>query len=750
MIDQLFLAGSRVTLARPRPRPYTVKLLVSCLRNPSRFFAHSHNLFRQRGKKLSFSPSHEQQEVVKLCSLKNVVVQARPGSGKTATAEAIVAANPDKRVAILTYSKRLQLETYRRLRTYSNCDVFTFHAMAGSLFGATIYNDAKLSEQRRQVLRCNELPQWSSAPFDIIVLDEFQDCTDLIFWLTNCFILANEQKTGKSPRLVVLGDERQSIYRFRGADHRYLTLAPELLRPINPYPFVRTPLSQSFRLSDQTVRFINHTFLGGESCITSSKPGPKPIVIRCNTRHDCYALAKKLSTLIKQHGAKNTAIIAPSVRNWALKRLINVLSKKHHVPIAVPIDDEIPLDETVVYGKLCVSTIHQFKGSERDLIILFDIDSSFFSYLGRDLPDDSCPNEIFVALTRAGKQLVLVHNEAEKLMPFVSVEALYETAEVVNMTSSQARITPPDTPGRPLELGLKLPRSNGVRDATRHIRGESLHEIVKRDLYTQQLSPPLPEKEHIDIPSVVPTDLRRGFHEAVSDINGLVVVAAFEHDIFGTLNTLGGDQSIIDLRLPVCPLQRVSQLCRYACEHAARLSGYQPRVIQMKNHGFDWIKPGDLALARSRLQEELRDLVLNLRFEVEAEQDFSIDNQKTRLQGRADIVAISSSDCEDNENVESIWEIKFVSQLSNEHIVQACMYTYLFAPQAGELPRTILYNVRDGEKWEITPHDGREGLRRMIESVLRLRHTTAGEMKHEEFIDMCAKTTLETLNLDDS
>jgi hypothetical protein len=256
---------------------------VSCPRNSFRFFTDTHTLLRHPKRKHSFKPSREQQAIAELCSTKNVLVSARPGSGKTATAEAIVAAHPDKRVAVLTYSKRLQLETYQRLRTYSNCEVFTFHAMAGLLFGTLVRNNAILVEQRKKVLNRSELPQWDPEPFDIIVLDEFQDCTELLFWLANCFILANDRKMGgQSARLVVLGDEKQSIYGFRGADDRYLTLAPELLGPLNRYPFVKAQLSQSFRLSIQSVRFINNTFLGGESYITSSKPGPKPIVIRCH------------------------------------------------------------------------------------------------------------------------------------------------------------------------------------------------------------------------------------------------------------------------------------------------------------------------------------------------------------------------------------------------------------------------------------------------------------------------------------
>lgn len=681
------------------------------------------------------------------------MVSARPGSGKTATAEAIVAAHPDKRVAVLTYSKRLQLETYRRLCNYSNCEVFTFHGMASSLFKVLVHNDAILSELREETFRRNELPQWSSAPFDIIVLDEFQDCTPHIFWLASTFILANTPREGgRPPRLVVLGDERQSIYQFRGADHRYLTLAPELLAPISPYPFANVALGESFRLSNETIRFVNDAFLGGESYMTSSKSGPKPIVLRCNLRSD-YALAKRLSTMIKHHGAKNSVILAPYVRqSGPLQKLINILSEKHHIPIAVPMDDDAPLDDRVVNGKMCLSTIHQFKGSERDLVIVFGIDSSFFEYVGRNLPDDRCPNEVFVALTRAKKQLVLIHDESKKPMPFVSVEALYRTAEVVNMVRARGKIAPPDAPGRPAIVGLSLPSTSGVRDMTRHVRNDDLDGIIKRDLCIQQLAPPLPKEEHIDIPDFVPSDLERGFHEAVSDINGLVVVAAFEYDVTRNMSTLGLDQSSVDTLSSVWSEQQISWLCRHACGYEASLSGYKPRAIQMKDHEFDWIKPGDLALARDRLQGELRDVIGSLKFEVKVDQDFSVGGQKTKLKGRADIVNYSNSHHDkETRSVESVWEIKFVSQLSHEHIIQACIYSYMLGPQSGgSMPRIILYNVRDGEKKEIVPRDGRDGLRRMIESVLRLKWTNAREKSTEEFIRMCAETTLRVNSIDSS
>ncbi|KAM0433506.1 hypothetical protein ACHAPT_004386 [Fusarium lateritium] len=683
--------------ARARLKPYAAELLpqIFCPRGPSRAFTDTRVLLRRQPKKPPFTPSEKQQSIAELCRTKNVVVSARPGSGKTATAEAIIAAHPDARVLVLTYSKRLQLETLRRLRSYLNCEVLTFHSMAGKTFGTEVSNDAILLEQMQMAIDRNELPRWGSEPFDIIVLDEFQDCTPALFWLTTCFIRANQQNAGgQAARLVVLGDERQSIYGFRGADDRYLTLATELLAPVTPYPFVEEQLDQSFRLSNESARFINNVFLGGEEYITSDKTGPKPIVLNCDP-FDSYALAKKLWPLIERYGAENTAILSSTVHQRGskqppLQRVVNTLSKKYSVPIAVQNKEDGSLDDKVIAGKLCVSTIHHFKGSERDLVILFGIDSSFFEFFGRHLPDDRCPNEIFVALTRAKEQLVLIHGEDKEMMPFASTKALYETADVTDMTQEHRGIAAPAAPGRPLQLGLALPRSVAVRDMVRHVKDECLEKIIKSCLTVRKL-PPLPEDEHISLRDIVPSDDKQMFHEDVSDLNGLVVVAAFEHDITGKLETLNANQGDIDGMPAICSQEGVSWLCRQACEYEAEVSGYLPRSIQMKYHDFDWIKPDDLALARSRLWGELRHYpVGNLRFEAEAKEQFRVDREECLLLGRADIVTVSSLD----RNVcESVWEIKFVSQLSNQHVIQACAYAHLL-----KIPCAILYNVRTGEK----------------------------------------------------
>ncbi|KAF7556218.1 hypothetical protein G7046_g6365 [Stylonectria norvegica] len=333
-------------------------------------------------------------------------------------------------------------------------------------------------------------------------------------------------------------------------------------------------------------------------------------------------------------------------------------------------------------------------------------------------------------------------------MPFVSLEALLDTADVVDVAGNEPRFKPTDAPGRPTKFGLQLPKSSGVRDMTRHVRGESLDEIVNRYLNVRQLSPPLPLKEHINPRNIVSTNRKKGFYEAVSDLNGLVVTAAFELSVNGTLKTLGVDQSTIGAAFSGSPKERISWLCQKACEYEATLSGYVPRSVQMINHKFDWFKPDDLALAQNRLQAEVGDAAGDLKFEVAAMQVFPVGNESLELGGRADIMAVPSAlDCKDGDGDKTIWEIKFISQLSSEHVIQACTYAYLLTPESEKVPRIMLYNVRDGEKREIIPLGGREGLRQVIEATLRLKHTTAGEMSHEDFVGMCAKTTQEVLDL---
>ncbi|KAF2851872.1 P-loop containing nucleoside triphosphate hydrolase protein [Plenodomus tracheiphilus IPT5] len=711
----------------------------------------------------AFIPSPEQQAIVKLCNTQNVVVSARPGAGKTATAEAIIAADPNRPIAIITYSKRLQLGTARRLSAYPGSDVFTFHGLAGQLFPTTVHNDSILRSLRKQ----GDVPAWTGIPYEIVILDELQDCTDDLFWLICAFISAvTHAAGGKAPQIVVLGDERQAIYEFRGADARYLSLSSAAMTALSPYQWTHLALSKSFRLSHENTAFVNNVFLGGEEYIVGSHNGPKPIYLYGNA-FDADSVSRHLVPLIQEYGPECTAILAPSVRqNPQLSLLTNYLSEFYGIPVAVSIADDIPLDDKVLRGKICVSTYHQFKGNERDLVIVYGVDAGYFEFLGRDLPDDTCPNTTFVALTRARKQLVVVHHERNDPMPFIDTEELHETAEFVHLKGEEAMpVSMP--PGRPLQLGLLLPKNASASDMSRHILDEEIEAICSKHLQIHQVQPPLPDSLHIDAPSTVVTDSIKKHHEAVSDLNGLAVVAAYEHALLGTLTSLGATKKLL-LQHPF-PSDTEAQavwLCREACRYEAKVSGYKSRQLQMKSHSFAWLG-AYLNAARERLEAQFPTSAM-LDFEVKLEEeDFCVANplggndQTTFVRGRADIIryeevlntssAISTRKKErrsiadmDLDHV-SIWEIKFVAKLSLQHAIQACIYAYLFSYKHKRPipPRIILFNVRDGEKWDIVPRDGVASLRRVVEETLIAKYSTNNTLTTDEFLKKCAKTKAE-------
>lgn len=712
--------------------------------------------------KRAFIPSAEQQAIVELCRTQNVVVSARPGAGKTATAEAIVAADPNKPVVIITYSKRLQLDTARRLSAYPGSGTFTFHGLARKFFSTDVFNDALLRSLRLK----GNIPAWTGDPYEIVILDELQDCTDDLFWLICAFISAVTQAAGgKTPQIVVLGDERQAIYEFRGADARYLSLSSAAMSSLSPYPWTHLALSKSFRLSHQTCAFVNNVFLGGEQYIVGSHNGPKPLYIYGDT-FDVNSVSKYLLPLIRKYGPERTAILAPfAKKNKQLVQLANYLSD-NGILVATPPADDVPLDDKVLQGKVAVSTYHQFKGNERDLVIVYGADAGYFEFLGRDLPDDTCPNTTFVALTRAREQLVVVHHERNGPMPFMNVEELHKTADFISLKGEES-MPEPVPPGRPLQLGLLLPVSAYASDMSRHILDEVIESICAKHLQIHQVQPRLPDSLHIDAPSTVVTNSIKKHHEAVSDLNGLAVVAAYEHALLGTLTTLAvTKKSSLQHSFPLGTEAQAIWLCREACRYDAKVSGYRSRYLQMKGHPFNWLD-AFLDAARTRLEAQFPRADM-LQFEVKLEEEeFRMANplggedQTTSVRGRADIIRYEKAPStslprptrkkkkrgkdEIDLDYVSIWEIKFVAQLSLQHAIQACVYAHLWIHKHNRPipPRIILFNVRDGEKWEIVPRDGVASLRRVVEETLIAKYSTNDMLTTDEFLKKCAKTKAE-------
>ncbi|MGH7142815.1 MAG: UvrD-helicase domain-containing protein [Planctomycetota bacterium] len=97
------------------------------------------------------------------------------------------------------------------------------------------------------------------ARYTCALVDEFQD-TDPIQWniLRRIFVETAADPTAKNHRLIIVGDPKQSIYRFRGADvQSYLEARHQLAAGSEPHP-----LNVNWRSTPDLIAALNRLFAG--------------------------------------------------------------------------------------------------------------------------------------------------------------------------------------------------------------------------------------------------------------------------------------------------------------------------------------------------------------------------------------------------------------------------------------------------------------------------------------------------------
>ncbi len=104
---------------------------------------------------------------------------------------------------------------------------------------------------------CNQEPDRSRGPIRHLLVDEFQD-TDPTQW---DMILSLARGNGNTPQnLFLVGDVKQAIYGFRGADHTVFRSAREFLSEISGETNIEVVLDDNFRSLTEPLHFTNELF----------------------------------------------------------------------------------------------------------------------------------------------------------------------------------------------------------------------------------------------------------------------------------------------------------------------------------------------------------------------------------------------------------------------------------------------------------------------------------------------------------
>lgn len=172
----------------------------------------------------------EQRKVIK-SRKKHILVGAGPGSGKThllvhkvASLLWIEEAKPDS-ILCLTYTRAACRELKKRLFDLAGplaakVVITTFHSLAFSILGVQ-GNKKDLDPSEDVVAKAAELLESGEdagvgAP-SVILVDEFQDLSAGEYRLLRALYDLGE----KDPRVIVVGDDDQSIFAFRGSSSEY-------------------------------------------------------------------------------------------------------------------------------------------------------------------------------------------------------------------------------------------------------------------------------------------------------------------------------------------------------------------------------------------------------------------------------------------------------------------------------------------------------------------------------------------------
>lgn len=652
--------------------------------------------------------SREQTNIILAISAgKNVITNSVAGSGKTTTimhvAMAVTAGDSPREVLVLTYNRKLRHETIARAsRAGIPLEIHTYHSFAVKYLSSACINDRGMigaidGEWRR------ELPHW-----DLIVIDEAQDMTTLYYRLVRKIVAGYPMI-----QYCIIGDDKQSIYDFNNADSRFILLADQLYN--SHLEWERITLSTSYRVNSTHAAFVNKCLLGYEKICAwnTGKHKPRYIIANLFDPNVLYNELQYYYALGYTNG--DIFVIAPSVRSLLSPvRLFANLASTRGVPIFVPNSDDEQIDESILGNKLVFSTFHQVKGLERKAVIVCGFDSTYFDFFKRGQPHDQCPNEIYVATTRALELMSVFHHYENNFLPCLNRRYLIATTQFIEGRRLSIK---------PAMAGIK--RKYAVTDLCRHIPIDVIMKVMSI-LPAKEICPP---GDKIILKSVIcgkkvtggtitssgnnepsandPAHTQDDLSETVADINGSAIPMHFEFGITGKLRVvkrlqvIRGELHYEEDQKAIATLP-VAKLLKTAAKNNAARSGYIFRINQIAK--YDWMTPETLAHTDARLHAKIPGSAMAA---------FEAKYEVCDLYGFVDCMDHAAN---------TLWEFKCTHSIEDIHLIQAALYKHLFIQhqknvceklyeekfivedmiERAETMRCLVYNILTEQTIEIT------------------------------------------------
>ena len=726
-------------------------------------------------------PSDEQQLVIdNLKNGYNVICSAVAGSGKSSTVLAAAKQLFDKQILQITYNASLRLEIKEKVQILGlpNITVHTFHSMAVKYYSTDCNTDTGI----RYLLLHNTPPRTSIPQIDICMLDEFQDCTELYFK----FVVKFLRDVGSPVQLLILGDPRQCLYEFKGADIRFLTMSDAIwsdFELLSSKVFIHCSLVMSYRISNQMSRFVNDVMLGHQ-LMSACRDGEPVTYIRNNRKNIEKAVIYTINELLTNGGVKPNEIfvLAASVKglNSHVRKMENALVEQN-IPCHVPMFDTEKMDDRIIEGKIVFSTFHCAKGRQRKHVFVVGFDNNYFEQFARTSTDKTqCPNTMYVGCTRATHGLYLLefdHRPTDRPLEFLKMgHHEMKKQDFIKFNGTPRSI-------------FYVDESEVARKSLIDKKYESPTKLIKfiPDYILDIITPIIEHifvigspSHEITLPSIIQT--RNGFFEAVSDLNGIAIPCMFYDSLSIATKSCGCGEAAYENG--TFSKENPSNVLYNMVENS---------LLEMKEHEHEYLKKivKDLPVVCETIDDYL--FLANVNNSIQERLYF-----KVKQIGRDEYTWLSNdvvNQCMERLNLAcggepgpktsefmlihhsmedahtkidqllaphfpesyrfrfsaildlvsetSVWELKCTENINLDHKLQLIIYAWLWKMMDKPTKEFKLFNVTSGELYTLNSGLDEE-LNTIVIALLRGKYDEQTIKTDDEFIEMCQAYLLGT------
>lgn len=638
-------------------------------------------------------PNRAQENVI--ASFRNcpvTVVQATAGSGKSTTCLLCVHSKKEGSYVMLTYSNKLRKglkEDVEKKYGLTNVEVHTFHSFCVKYIDPSCCRNEGLVNAVRGSFKLKE-----GYSINGLIIDEIQDMTTLTFSVVQMIKKSNDPSKHANFQYIIVGDKNQGIFRFLGADTRFLTYGHEIFGIGGDYALHE--LTEVRRYGPKTCDFVNNVLFGGDIVVRpaigvdySKEVTPRYVV--CDMMSDRpYEI---VVDMLERHGFSSVYILAATLKKSHVQNhvatLVNKLMRKYR--ICVNNDDDMEHGADCELGKVVVSTIHKVKGGERTGVVFFQDSSS----------EKIVPNEIYVACTRHKHELVIIQDVEKYLPAYIDPVNLARYADVEGIHN----------------IKIRKERIEREKKISKKIVDKTVTDLIRF----------IPTEVCMEVSDMMPCDCRKVwgrkiafkstqvfrendslFHEPVSDINGIAIPAMLEAKLTKScwilkdvLQNMGNNASLHRDRM--FELQNrikegdpgvivIGNFLYIANMWLAQTTGYYHRTSQIRS--FTWIKKQDADEAIKRLEHDAGLGVPLCEFEVPL--SAIVETPSGRMwciHGRIDAITPDGT----------IVEVKCTAEYQTEHLLQLQLYAWLLMKNekyANKIKKLKLFYVCTGESIE--------------------------------------------------